>query len=85
MRKIRTNFKRGTSDQIKKRNQEMFNKFKKLSNKGKYGRMELYQLLADEYDITERNSVGSIIRTMEKKLIKLSKQSSCCNNTIQSK
>lgn len=48
-----------------KRNLLMLKKFDKLVNKG-YGKMKIYQLLADEHDIEERNSVAGIIRNLKK-------------------
>ena len=53
----------------KKRNETMFEKFKKLQKKG-HTRMKLYQMLADEFDIEERNTVSRIIKDLEKEEIK---------------
>ena len=47
----------------------MFEKFKKLQKKG-HTRMKLYQMLADEFDIEERNTVSRIIKDLEKEEIK---------------
>lgn len=66
MKKRRTKFRSHTAEELKKRNDSMFQKFKKLKATGRYGNMELYQLLADEFDIDERNTVGAIIRKRQK-------------------
>lgn len=65
VKKQRKIFKKLSMADTELRNEQMYKKFVKLAAKGKYGRMELYQLLADEFDIEERNSVGAIIRKME--------------------
>lgn len=66
MTKKRTKFKKGTMEETKKRNETMFKKFQKLSKTGKYGKMKLYEMLADEFDISERNSVANIIYNLQK-------------------
>ena len=66
MLKRRTKFRTLSNIAIKERNKQMFLKFKKLRATGRYGTMHLYQILGDEFDIEERNSVGGIIRKMLK-------------------
>lgn len=68
MRKKRTKYRTLDNIGIQERNLKMFKKFLKLSSTGKYGIMQLYEILGDEFDIAERNSVGGIIRNMKKKL-----------------
>ena len=68
MKKKRTKFRSLTSSQTKERNKKIYQKFVKLSSTGKYGKMQLYQLLADEFDIDERNSVYGIIRKFKQNL-----------------
>ena len=64
---MRKKFNKLPHDESQKRNILMFKKFKKLLSTGKYGRMKLYEMLGDEFDISERNSVGGIIRSLEKR------------------
>ncbi|AZA49791.1 hypothetical protein EG346_17100 [Chryseobacterium carnipullorum] len=64
---MRKKYNKLTQTESVKRNSLMFKKFKKLLATGKYGRMKLYEMLGDEFDISERNSVGGIIRSMENK------------------
>lgn len=66
IKKRRTKFRTLSNEETKLRNKNMFDKFKKLHATGRYGTMQLYQLLGDEFDIEERNSVGAIIRKMQK-------------------
>jgi len=67
MKKKRTKFRTLTNVGITERNEKMFQKFTKLSSTGKYGVMQLYEMLGDEFDIAERNSVGGIIRNLKRK------------------
>lgn len=48
-----------------KRNNLMFKQYEKLLKK-KYGKMKIYQTLADQFDLEERNSVAAIINKMRK-------------------
>lgn len=64
MKKRRTKYRNLSNQETKDRNRKMLEKFKKLQSTGRYGAMELYQMLGDEFDIEERNSVGAIIRKM---------------------
>ena len=66
MRKIRTKFRSGSVEELKERNDRMLKQYVRLINKGKKGKMEIYQELADEFGIEERNSVYAIIKEMTK-------------------
>lgn len=68
MKYKRTNYKKPDCATVKKRNDEMYVSYLKLSKSGKYGTMQIYEILADAHGISERNSVGGIIRKMKKEL-----------------
>lgn len=67
---MRKKFNKLPRHESQQRNVLMYKKFKKLLATGKYGKMQLYEMLGDEFDIAERNSVGGIIRNLEKTDIK---------------
>lgn len=69
MRKVRTKFRSGTVADTKKRNEKMFKRFEKLMNNGNYGKMEIYEMLAKEFNIAERNSVYNIINGLKQQTI----------------
>lgn len=70
MKRIRTKFRNLSNEALKNRNNKMLLRFLELQASGEYGNMEIYQLLAEEFDISERNTVGAIVRKMIKSLSK---------------
>lgn len=62
---MRKKYSKLTQAESEKRNELMYVKYQKLLKK-KYGKMKIYQILADEFDLEERNSVASIINKLRK-------------------